>query len=209
MRAMGVSAVEGRRRKAGTAVSTPCAPRRVGYGERRLLGQANRRVASAPQQRAAWATMVRRIGAEESRKIAELRATSFGAKDAAPGQVDAVAALLDEHIVLGDFACFVAEHSDEVVSFGIGMIHQRLPADHNPTGRWGYIQSMENHPDHRRRGYGGAIVAAFQAWFSDSGVPAATLVSTELGEPVYRSKGFIDEPFGRSLIWFASPQPRG
>ena len=120
-----------------------------------------------------------------------------------PGQVEAVEAILDEHIVLGDFTCFVVEDDGEIVSFGIGMIHQRLPADHNPTGRWGWIQSMETHPAHRRRGHGTAILGALQEWYRRHRVPAVMLVASDVGESLYRAHGFVDEPFGTGLIWFA------
>ena len=148
--------------------------------------------------------MVRRLPIHEAFRVAEVRATAFGTKSAAPGQVESVTAILSEHLSLGDFACFVVEEADEIISYGIGMIHQRLPADHNPSGRWGYIQSMETHPLHRRRGYGHAVLLALQEWYLDQGIPAVTLVATEMGAPLYRSVGFDDERFGTAMIWIAA-----
>ena len=149
--------------------------------------------------------MVRRLELHEIQGIAELRATAFGTKSAAPGQIKAVTAILLEHLALGDFACFVVEEAGEVLSYGIGMIHQRLPADHNPSGRWGYIQSMETHPLHRRRGHGHAVLLALQEWYREQGVAAVTLVATAMGEPLYRVAGFDDEHFGAAMIWIDAP----
>ena len=147
--------------------------------------------------------MLRALQPYESTLVAEARATSFGTRDARPHEVAAVAALLDEHLVLGDLACFVVEDGGKIVSFGIGLIHQRLPAAHNPSGRWGWVQSMETHPAHRRKGHGAAILVALQDWYRERGVPAAMLVASDMGEPLYRSHGFVDDPFGTPLIWFA------
>lgn len=135
--------------------------------------------------------------------VAEARATSFHTRQAMAGQVEAATAILDEHVTLGDFACFVVEEGAEIISFGVGMIHQRLPADHNPSGRWGYIQSMETHPDHRRKGHATAILIALLDWYRSFGIPAVSLVASDAGEPLYRANGFAEERFGRSLIWFA------
>lgn len=167
-------------------------PRRCRVTRRRRRGRA-----LAVQLR----PMVRRLKLNEIRGVAELRATAFGTKSAAPGQIEAVTAILSEHLALGDFACFVVEEAGEVLSCGIGMIHQRLPADHNPSGRWGYIQSMETHPLHRRRGHGHAVLRALQKWYREQAVPAVTLVATAMGEPMYRAAGFDEERFGAAMIW--------
>jgi GNAT superfamily N-acetyltransferase len=107
-----------------------------------------------------------------------------------------------KHLALGDFACWVVEIDDEIVAFGVGMVHQRLPAEHNPSGRWGYIQSMETHPAYRRRGYASVILRVLQAWCRGLGLPSASLVASRAGEPLCRQHGFAEERFGTPLIWF-------
>ncbi len=64
---------------------------------------------------------------------------------------------------------------------------------------------METHPDYRRQGHAGAVLGALQAWYRERDIPAASLVASEMAEPLYREHGFIDEPFGQPLIWFSRP----
>ena len=145
---------------------------------------------------------LRRASHVDAPRVALARATSFGTRAAQPGLAESASAILAEHLALGDFACWVVEIDDEIVSFGVGMVHQRLPAEHNPSGRWGYIQSMETHPAYRRRGYATAILRALQDWCRGLGLPSASLVASRAGEPLYRQHGFAEERFGTSLIWF-------
>ena len=148
----------------------------------------------------------RRIEHEEAERIALLRATEFGGRTAPDGLVASSAEVLAAGIRSGDMACFVTEADDVIVSYGIALIEQRLPAAHNPTGRWGWVQSMETHHDHRRRGHATRILQAIQAWYHAEGVPQAQLVATNDGEPLYQREGFMDEPFGHFMVWFA-PTP--
>jgi GNAT superfamily N-acetyltransferase len=152
---------------------------------------------------------LRRATHLDAKRVAEARATSFGTRSAPPGVVEAVAAILAEHLALGDYGCWVVESSNEVVAFGIGMIHQHLPVDHNPSGRWGYIQSMATHPSYRRKGYATAVLQALQEWFRQVDVPSAMLIATTEGEPLYRKHGFGDHRFGTSMIWFADNLSEG
>ena len=111
-----------------------------------------------------------------------------------------MAEVLREHLRAGDFGAFLIEHGSVPVSYGIAMIHQRLPSDWNPSGRWGYVQSLETHPDHRGRGHATAILAALLDWYAQEGVPSFGLLSAELAEPLYRRLGFKEEPIGRWLV---------
>lgn len=121
---------------------------------------------------------LRRASHVDAPRVALARATSFGTRAAQPGLAESASAILAEHLALGDFACWVVEIDDEIVSFGVGMVHQRLPAEHNPSGRWGYIQSMETHPAYRRRGYATAILRALQDWCRGLGLPSASLLAS-------------------------------
>ena len=127
-------------------------------------------------------------------------ATAFGTKSAAPGQIETVTAILSEHLALGDFACFVVEEAGEVLSYGIGMIHQRLPQITIPQGagatssRWRPVL------------YTVTTVMATQSFVRfrrgiESKECQGSLVATALGEPLYRSAGFDEERFGTAMIW--------
>lgn len=145
---------------------------------------------------------IRRAGMGDVANIARVRATSFGSHEEHGWFKSSVATILAEHLAVGDFVCFIAEDAEgQVVAYGVGMIHQRLPALHNPSGRWGYVQSMETHPDYRGRGFGTAILRRILEWYESIDVPAAMLVSSDVAEGLYRRAGFADDPFGLPLVW--------
>jgi len=143
---------------------------------------------------------LRRISHHDAPRVAPARSTSIGTRAAQPGLAESASAILAEHLAIGDFACWVVEINDGIVSFGVGMVHQRLPAEHDPSGRWGYLHSMETHPTYRRRGYATAILRARQDWCPELGLPSASLVASRASEPLYREHGFAEECFGNSLI---------
>ena len=113
--------------------------------------------------------------------------------------------VLQEHVEAGDFCAYVIEEHGAIVAYGIGMIHQRLPSDHNPSGRWGYVQSMETRPDRRGRGHGGLVLMALLDWYREERVPAVNLVASATAESLYRRLGFVDEPLGHWLLWLNRP----
>ncbi|MDQ4089972.1 MAG: GNAT family N-acetyltransferase [Actinomycetota bacterium] len=144
--------------------------------------------------------MLRRATPEDAERLAWLRATSFGTQTAMPDLEAPMADVLRSHLRAGDFGAFLVEDGSVPVSYGIAMIHQRLPCDWNPSGRWGYVQSLETRPDHRGRGHATAILAALLEWYAQEGVPSVGLLSAALAEPLYRRLGFKEEPTGRWLV---------
>jgi GNAT superfamily N-acetyltransferase len=96
--------------------------------------------------------------------------------------------------------CVVAVNEVDIVSYGVGMIHQRLPVRRNPSGRWGYIQSMETHPEWRRQGLARGVLDAMLTWFQERGITGVSLVASVEGEPLYRQAGLTADPFGEPLI---------
>jgi len=66
------------------------------------------------------------------------------------------------------------------------MTHQRLPVQRNPSGRWSYIQSMETHPEWRRRGLARGVLDAMLTWFQEREITGVSLVASADGEPLYR-----------------------
>lgn len=132
--------------------------------------------------------------------LAGIRATAWGTRSGLEELEPAMAAVLREHIAAGDFGAYVVEQASTVLAYGIAMIHQRLPSDWNPGGRWGYIQSMETHPDHRSRGHGTAILAALLDWYRAEGVPAVGVLANPAAVTFYRRLGFDAEPVGQWMV---------
>ncbi|HVF05126.1 MAG TPA: GNAT family N-acetyltransferase [Frankiaceae bacterium] len=100
----------------------------------------------------------------------------------------------------GTMAAYVVEEDGAVVACGVGMLAQRLPSPRNPSGRYGYVQSMATDEHARRRGHAHAIFAALMDWFGDEGVVSVGLHATDAGARVYRSFGFSD-PRNPELTW--------
>lgn len=101
-------------------------------------------------------------------------------------------AFLADGFAAGTTAAFVAEADGVAVGSGVGHILQRLSAPWNPTGRYGYVASMVTEPAWQGRGIGGAVVDHLLAWFTAEGITRVDLTATAEGEPVYRSRGFVE-----------------
>jgi GNAT superfamily N-acetyltransferase len=80
--------------------------------------------------------------------------------------------------------------STGLAACGVGMTAERLPGPGNPSGRFGYIQSMVT--DERWRGHGlaRAVLTAVLDRFVAEGVTRVDLHASPVGEPLYRSAGF-------------------
>jgi N-acetylglutamate synthase len=81
---------------------------------------------------------------------------------------------------LDGFAVYLGRVAGEAVTTGMGY---RL-------GREVAIFSVATPPEHRRRGYGGAISAHAARMGFEQGADLAWLQTSDLGEPVYRRLGF-------------------
>jgi hypothetical protein len=79
--------------------------------------------------------VIRHLRVDEADVVARLRATSFGGLEANEIEIASAARLLAEHLASGDFVCVVAVHEGDIASYGVGMIHQRLPVRRNPSGQ--------------------------------------------------------------------------
>jgi N-acetylglutamate synthase len=108
-------------------------------------------------------------------EAARVTATGFGSP------VEAIEPLYTSSVLsLDGFAVYVGRVAGEAVTTGMGY---RL-------GREVAIFSVATPPEHRRRGYGGAISAhAARTGFAE-GADLAWLQTSELGERVYRRLGF-------------------
>jgi ribosomal protein S18 acetylase RimI-like enzyme len=109
----------------------------------------------------------------------------------------------------GPLQAFVVDAPDEpgvLASSSVGVIEQRLPSPHNPSGTIGYILNVATDPRYRRRGLGRAVVVATVDWLSDRGVDRVELHASNDGEPLYRELGF-QEPRGLALIRWIKRKP--
>lgn len=90
------------------------------------------------------------------------------------------------------FAAVVDGDGGRLVACGVGMVSQRVPGPGNPSGRYGYVQSMVTEEAHRGRGLARAVLEALLARFTDDGVVRVDLHATDMGAPLYRSLGFTE-----------------
>lgn len=80
--------------------------------------------------------------------------------------------------------CMGIEAAGEIVSTATAVI--------NPAGI-GWIGMVLTHPDHRGHGYATQLLKESIAHLEARGVPTMKLDATDLGEPLYRKFGFVDE----------------
>lgn len=78
---------------------------------------------------------------------------------------------------------WVAEHHGEVAGFALA----------SRNGECGYLDEMDVHPDHGRRGFGRALVGAVQGWARAGGMRSLNLTTfahLPWNAPFYASLGF-------------------
>jgi ribosomal protein S18 acetylase RimI-like enzyme len=139
---------------------------------------------------------VRWAGCEDVAELVRLRRVMFESM-AIEGSDEAdvaMAEVLADGFASGAFFAAVVdgEQPGTLAACGIGMTAQRVPGPHNPTGRYGYVQSMVTDEAHRRRGFGRAVLAQLMARFAADGIVRVDLHATPSGEPLYRSMGFAE-----------------
>jgi GNAT superfamily N-acetyltransferase len=95
------------------------------------------------------------------------------------------------------FQYFLVEVNDEIVG-GCGLsVLQIAPFSHNPQGKLSYLWNMYVEPEHRRKGYGKALVDHIIEVCREQGIGFVGLHATYLGRSVYESAGF--RPFDSFL----------
>jgi len=106
----------------------------------------------------------------------------------------ACAEVLQRGLADGSIVAFVVDRPEGVglASAGVGTVAQRLPGPGNPTGRYGFVQSMATDPEQRRRGHARAVFAALVDWFKAEGLTAVDLHASPDGDALYRSFGFCE-----------------
>lgn len=113
------------------------------------MGRLKGQLTAAMPEPGKHSAMLRGATPDDAERLAWLRATSFGTRTAMADLEAPMADVLREHLRAGDFGAFLIEDGSVPVSTGSPW----LPSDWNPSGRWGYVQSLETRPDHRGRGH--------------------------------------------------------
>lgn len=134
-----------------------------------------------------WAT------SDDVGELVRLRRIMFESlgTDVSPADDVAAAAVLASGLGSGELFAAVVDGGDGwLAACGIGMVSQRVPGPGNPSGRYGYIQSMVTDERARRRGLARAVLAALLDRFGELGVSRVDLHASTMGEPLYRSAGF-------------------
>lgn len=155
------------------------------------------------------AVTVRWAGLDDVPELVRLRRVMFESMDiaGADGADAAMADVLAEGFATGAFFAAVVDGHEPgtLAACGIGMVSQRVPGPHNPSGRYGYVQSMVTDEAHRGRGLARAVLEQLMARFAADGVVRVDLHATPSGEPLYRSMGFTE---GRQpeLRWSGVPR---
>ena len=90
-------------------------------------------------------------------------------------------------------AAFVVDDDGGPVSAAVGLVIDHPPSPTNRAIVRGYVFNVATEPDHRRRGYGNACLAALLRWYAtDTPVRMIDLTATEDGGGMYRAHGFRD-----------------
>jgi ribosomal protein S18 acetylase RimI-like enzyme len=154
--------------------------------------------------RVRWAT------GEDIDELVRLRRVMFEslAMDVTAEDDQAMANVLGDGLAGGEFFAAVIDGDGYLAACGIGMTATRVPGPGNPSGRYGYIQSMVTDERARRQGLARQILAALLDRFVADGVTRVDLHASTMGEPLYVSEGFRPgvQP---ELRWIAGGLPPG
>ena len=154
---------------------------------------------------------VRWAGCDDVDELVRLRRVMFTADGQAVGPADeaVMAAALTAGLADGSFFAAVVDGASpgRLAASGIGMVATRVPGPANPSGRFGYIQSMVTDEPHRRRGLARAVLLALLDRFEADGVRHVDLHATETGAVLYRAVGF-GPPRHPELRWVADAPRR-
>ena len=125
-------------------------------------------------------------------RLRQVMFDALGWDDGSEPWPEACAEVLQRGLADGSIVAFVVDRPEGVglASAGVGTVAQRLPGPCNPTGRYGFVQSMATDPEERRRGNARAVFAALIDWFKAEGLTAVDLHASPDGDALYRSFGF-------------------
>jgi GNAT superfamily N-acetyltransferase len=174
-------------------------PRLTAARQRRCVSDRASDAASSPS------TLPIRIATlDDVDELVRLRQVMFDEMDHPAGDPawrEACAAFLRETMAAGTTVSLVAGDGDRLVSCGTGVTFRRVPGPANPSGRYGYIQSVVTEAPWRGRGLARAIVAGLLDWYRQRGIHRVDLHATGDGEPIYRSLGFTPDLAYPEMRW--------
>lgn len=142
--------------------------------------------------------MIRRATIEDVPTIARLRQAMWDEmnpdRPAAPAFIDATSAYWTDTFGSGRGVGWLAEHDDVAVGMAMLLINHQPP---RPFGeiRRGYVTSVYVAPEHRRHGYGRALMLAMIEYGRAEGLQRLELRSTEVGRELYEVVGFRNEGY--------------
>lgn len=134
--------------------------------------------------------------------LVRLRALLFPDGSAGAGGVwqGACRQLLIDGFTVGDLLGAVAEAADgTIVAGGIAALRRWLPSPTNPSGLFGYIDSLTTTEAWRRQGIGRQVTEALVDALVERGATEIQLRTTTAGEGTYRRLGFVDDRLGIGL----------
>ncbi len=150
-------------------------------------------------------TTLRRATPEDAEALTHLRGLMHEAMGAVlvPTWQDATRAAFRRRLAGPNFAAYLVEAEDTVVSSGVGWLEEHLPSPGQVDGRRGHISSMSTAPAYRRQGHAREVLSALLGWFGEQGVPRVDLRATGDGQPLYASFGF--RPLGGVTMAWTAP----
>lgn len=100
-----------------------------------------------------------------------------------------------EHIEKDDFVALAIKEGNEIISVGF-LVIQQMPANGNaPNGLSGMLLNILTYRQHRRKGYGKALIKALIEEGRKRGLSILDLYATEQGAKLYEKMGFITSPY--------------
>jgi GNAT superfamily N-acetyltransferase len=177
-------------------------PGRRAAGQRRCVSDRASDPASSPS-----ILSIRIASLDDVDELVRLRQVMFDEMDHPAGDPawrEACAAFLRETMATGTTVSLVAGDRDRLVSCGTGVTFRRVPGPANPSGRYGYIQSVVTERPWRGQGLARAIVAGLLDWYRQRGIHRVDLHATGDGEPIYRSLGFTPDLAYPEMRWDGS-----
>ena len=133
-------------------------------------------------------------------ELVRLRAEMIVNLNGAPGQTDEewwplTHAWFRQRLDSSRWAFRVIDGDHVLHAVGAAWLTEHLPSHDSPSGVRGYIGFMFTEPDARRRGYARLILQDLLAWLARQGLSRLELNASVEGIDLYRSAGFIDDPY--------------